>query len=258
MKILVVDDSAENLDAAKLAAKDCSEHEFQFTNSAKEAVALLCEADAIITDLFFPNQGHDDGGELDTLYALYRSKMRDNPLFPEVKSSYKDYWNSPKAREALNDARVVNEYGTLSREVEIILRLIEQRGGEHWRRDADRFRDLTRYHLSPRFPYGGALMLHAKFLGKGHCLISDINRHPIKFYKKDASEAVDGMMLLLPINIMELLLPLIGDGIISIEQARNDGNKSLTYIGSDEVNRIGKGKNDPALWAEAIRRTLAQ
>ena len=58
-KILVVDDNPENLVAARLAAESFPEHEFVFTNSAKEAVAWLEGVDIVITDLFFPDENHE-------------------------------------------------------------------------------------------------------------------------------------------------------------------------------------------------------
>ena len=53
MKLIIVDDTVENLTAAKKAANDFPEHEFVFTNSAAEAIKMLPSADGVITDLFF-------------------------------------------------------------------------------------------------------------------------------------------------------------------------------------------------------------
>lgn len=246
--VLIVDDSTENLEAAKQAAENFPEHEFRFTNSAKEAVGAITETDAVITDLFFPDEGHADGGELDWYYSTYRSKMLDNPAFSEVVRSYYDgkQW---KAEENLDNALALLEDGTIRRAVEGLVQLYDRRArlDQYFKKYADEYRERLRNLPASQFPYGGALILRAKELGKRHCLVSDIHRHAGDY--KDAPSAIDGMVL---------LLPLMGEGIISVEQVKYDGRESLTYLGSDEVHHTGKGKNDPVVWTEAIRRTLAQ
>ncbi|MFZ5932575.1 MAG: hypothetical protein ACOYT7_00600 [Patescibacteria group bacterium] len=246
MRILIVEDSTENLEAAKQAAVEFPEHEFSFTSSAKEAIVKMAEVDAVITDLFFPNEGHEDGGELDMLYALYRSKMVDNPAFDEVVRSYYK-GDESRANEKLADALGLLEDGTIRNAVKRLICFFEGEGNKEW---ADMYRKKLKNLPRPQFPYGGAIVLKAKKIGKRICLVSDIHRHAESY--KNAADAIDGMML---------LLPLIGEGIISVEQATYDGRNSLTYLGSDEIAETDKGrgeKSDAAVWAEAIRRILAQ
>ncbi len=280
MKILIVDDSAENLGAAKQAVENFSklvvgpeiltpkdsfeeatkrhlvkevvdsfsEHEFVFTNSAKEAVDLLAEADAVITDLFFPDEGHKEGGALSSSYARFCSGMTDDCIaFTGLwydRESYYGWGNKQKAVEKLSDVQGLVADGTVRRPVERLIEYFEGKGNQ---KSADEYREVLKNLPAPQFPYGGALMLHAKELGKFHCLVSDIHSHAGNF--KSASSAIDGMMI---------LLPLIEAEIIFDYEAKFDGNDCLTYLGSNEINRFGKGKSDPAAWAEAILRVIIQ
>lgn len=246
MRILIVDDNAENLTAAKQAAENFSEHQFSFTNSAKEAAKMLSEADALITDLFFPDENLGDGGDLDWFYALYRTEMADNLAFAEVVRNYYD-GDESKASENLYAATALLEDGTIRGAIEGLINSIEQRSWQFPKGYTDKYRERLQNLPVPQFAYGGALMIQAKELSKRHCLVSDIHRHAGEF--KDAPGAVDGMVLLLPI---------MGRGIASVEQVKYDGRSSLTYLGSDEVRKAGKGKTDPAVWTEAIHRVLAQ
>lgn len=68
MKIIIVDDSAANLAAAKKASESFQEHEFVFVNNASDALGLISSADAIITDLFFPDENHAEGKALGYTY----------------------------------------------------------------------------------------------------------------------------------------------------------------------------------------------
>lgn len=247
MRILIVDDSKENLEAAKQATANFPEHEFHLTNSAKEAIAALAETDAVITDLFFPDEGHKDGGELDEYYGIYRRKMdiSTSSAFGEVKRSYYDRVGR-NALECLNDTEDFLEDGTIRSAVERLVRHFENRGNKEY---AEQYREVLQNLPVPRFPYGGALMLRAKELDKRLCLVSDIHRHAGGY--TDAPSALEGMLILLPLMARDI-------GILSVAEVEYDGAGSKTYLGSDEIRRAGKGKTDSATWTEAIRRILAQ
>ena len=256
MKILIVDDSTGNLAAAKEATKSFDEHEFIFTNSAREAIELLATADGIVTDLFFPPEIHADGGELDLAYAVYRSKTANNPVFDTVVREYYrgDQWH---AEDRLTDALALMGDGTIR---EVIERLIESFEHRRDHRAAKEYRERLQNLPAPQFPYGGALMLRAKELGKRHCLVSNIHRHAGSY--TNVANAVDAMVL---------LLPLMNEGIITVKQATDNGRGSLTYLGSSEIggaieedgewrkqHRGACGKEHPAVWIDALNRLLAQ
>jgi len=213
MKILIVDDSVGNLEAAKLAAKDFTDHEFVFLNFAKEAMCHLVEVDAIITDLFFPNEIHNDEGELSAYYTLFCSKLRDSSAFDDIVWIYYK-GNRMRAEQKLQRNIAFLESGANS-----------------------------------QFPYGGSIMLRAKELGKRYCLVSDIHRHVMDSDCVSAPDGIDGMII---------LLPLIEENIVSAKQVMQDGKDSLTYFGNEQLYDYGRGKGDPAIWIEAIRRILAQ
>jgi len=246
MRILITDDTNENLEAARQAAKGFPEHEFVFSNSAKETVALLNTVDAVITDLFFPDENHY-GTDLGDAYESYCLEVRPSDIYEKVVEGYYSR-DRDRANEALNNAIDLLCDGTIRGAIEGWINYYEH-GRYADKERADEYRERLKSLPAPQFPYGAAVMLLAKELGKRHCLVSNIHSHQLEC--KDAASAIDGMIL---------LLPLMSSNIISIEEARCDGDGSLTYIGGDEVYRRTKqrSKNNPAVWAEAIRRILAQ
>lgn len=248
MRILIVDDTKENLEAAKQASVNFPEHEFLFTNSAEEASVKIAEIDAIITDLFFPDENHANyEWERDGFVMSYNSfcerlgEAESTPVFEEVVQKY--YYNNHVEAEKKHFAALDLVYeGTICQALKDLIQAIERQG-----QDASELRERLNNLPAPQFPYGAALMLHAKKLGKNHCLVSNVHRHAGSH--ENAPSAIDGMVL---------LLPLMEASIISVEQAMYDGKDSLTYLGGDEIYRFGKGKDDPTVWAEAIRRTIQQ
>lgn len=268
MNILIIDDNADNLEAAKQATENFSEHTFQFASNAKEALVLISEADAVITDLFFQKENHDDGEELGILYNLYRLKMHHDQTVDMLILNYYS-GDRRRAMERFQNVDAVCEEGNsrlvLEKAIEASV------GGReayiNWLRESLRNLPL------PQFPYGGALMLLAKELGKKHCLVSDIHSHTSAPHSNPAL-AIDGIIL---------LIPLIKEGVISYEEGRTDGNLSLTYMGCNEIGKLSKvkydvaavagtppvyvanngkvymhGKNNPDIWIEAISRILKQ
>ena len=65
LKILVVDDTLANIKAAKIASENFPQHEFTFMTSAEEAFKSIKDFDAIITDLFFPENPSESMAEID-------------------------------------------------------------------------------------------------------------------------------------------------------------------------------------------------
>lgn len=253
MKILIVDDNAENLNAAKEAAKKFPEHEFLFTNSAKKAASLIAKVSAIITDLFFPDENHNNKSKLAKYYDIYRTMMFGNKAYDEVVRKYYG-GERRRAEEKREDVMAIMEDGTINRMVERLLQHFEKDG---YQDGANEQREILKNLPSPQFPYGGALMLLAHDLGKKLCLVSDIHRHASVY--RNAATAIDAMML---------LLPLMNDPIITVEQAIYDGQDSLVYLGEDEISHVDDVKKSrdwnrgsktfPGVWAEAIRRILNQ
>lgn len=267
MKILIVDDTVENLEAAKEAAKTFPEHKFRFMNLAKEAIETLNSVDAIITDLFFPDEGHkedfvDEEG-LGMLYNDYYKSMVANPIFNDIVRSYYRGNRQRADNNHLNALELVST-GSIQYAIEGLISFYQkqkEKGDKYEVRDAieqiNRYNNLLQNLPAPEFPYGAAIMLKAKKHGKRHCLVSNIHCHTGGF--KDAASAMDGMLILMP--LMEI-------GVLSIEQARDDGRNSLIYIGESEIHNIyrslsikcdyDKPKTNPVIWEEAIRRVLAQ
>jgi len=249
MKFIVADDTIENLTAAKEAAKNFPEHEFVFTNSAVEAFKLLPDADGVVTDLFFPPEGHEDSHNI--LFVPYLRFLADTAsatlgaTFDQVVT---EYYRGDR-REAIErsaEALNVSETGSIKMPVERLLRLFEQRGDNE---NAEKYRARLNDLPAPQFPYGAVVMLAAKKAGKRHVLVSDIHRHAGGY--GSAPDAVDAMAL---------LITLIVKGIMTVEQATYDGRKSHTYLASDLLYGLAKSvrpaKTSPAVWNEAIRLVI--
>lgn len=247
MKIIIVDDTRENLEAAKVAATNFPEHEFVFFSSAKEAADKLEDCDALISDLFFPNENHNDGSNLDDLYTIYRSEM-DHPVFWQVVDHY--YGGDWKrANGKLQDAVALLKDGTIKQAIERLIHFFYAKGDDWGLEKAKEYETRLESLPDQQFPYGGALILEAKKLGKALCLVSDIHRHAGEY--KDAVGAIDAMTL---------LVPLMGAGVLTVEQVQFDGKGSLTYLGNDELYEIGgrEKKTSPKIWVNAIKNCLSQ
>lgn len=253
MKMIIVDDTVENLDAAKNASKNFFGHEFLFFTSAVEAVDALEGADAIISDLFFPPE--DCSGLLGELYEDYKSEM-DHPIFFRVVDEYYGGdWNRGVSKR--EDAIALLRDGTIKRPVQRLLDFFKKRKQQSrskYEREMDaesiqKYGEILQNLPAPQFPYGGALILEAKKRGKAACLVSDIHRHAGEY--KDSASAIDGMVL---------LIPLMGAEVFSVEQGRLDGKESVTYIGGDQIWELGKWerKTSPEVWRRAIENCIAQ
>lgn len=238
MKIIVADDSSKNLEAAKKAAKNFPELEFEFSSSASQALRKLRRADGIITDLFFPPE---EDKKLNQEYQLYIERVINSPKFQEVIREYYDH-DVQKAKDRLLDVLFVMQTGTIQRSLEQEIKYCKlQNNNKMVQENQKRLKNIP----PPQFPYGGAIMLRAKAAGKCLTLITDLHRHGMSL--ENSATIIDGMIL---------LLPLIEKGIITIEQARWDGQGSTTYLGREEL--VGYGKENPESWAMAIRKALLQ
>ncbi|MEI7749615.1 MAG: hypothetical protein WCJ25_01280 [Candidatus Moraniibacteriota bacterium] len=211
---------------------------------------MLASADAIITDLFFPDENHVTGKMLGDAYGQYCAKLKKDETYLKVLEEYYNY-DFERAESKLAGAIGMATDGTSRAAVEELIRSCEANGDKYGSCEA--YRERLR-NLSPaQFPYGGAIMLRAHELGKKSCLISDIHSHAGSY--RDNVSSVDGMML---------LLPLISEGIVSVQEAKYDGEECLKYVGEGELSRAIGGypggvlKERPEVWAEAIRRIVAQ
>lgn len=253
MKIIIVDDTTENLEAAKNASKAFSGHEFRFFSSANEAVEALKSADGIISDLFFVTE--ECNKSLKSLYESYKMEMNHSVFYEVVEKYYGG--NRRRAENKKADAVALLEDGTIRYAVEELIAFFKnrmQQGRSKYEREMDaeniqKFEKVLKNLPAPQFPFGGALIREAKKRGKAACLVSDIHRHAGEY--KDAVGAIDGMAL---------LIPLMGAGVFSVEQGMIDGEGSVTYIGGDQIWELGKWerKTSPEVWKKAIENCIAQ
>jgi hypothetical protein len=251
MRIVIVDDSAANVAAAKKAAEGfAGEHQFTFVSRASEAVEAIASADGIITDLFFPDENRGEGTALGDAYGEYLAKLKKDETYLRVLKEYYDY-DFERAEWKFECAIGMATDGTNRVAIEGLIRSCEKKGDKHG--DLETYQKQLESLPPAQFPYGGAIMLRAHELGKRLCLVSDIHSHAWSY--RDNASSVDGMML---------LLPLISEGIVSVQEAKYDGKDCLRYVGDGELERAIGGspggvlKERPEVWAEAIRRIAAQ
>lgn len=239
MTILIADDAQVNLNAAKQAASQFPEHTFLFTSSAEEAIGLIESVDCVISDLFFEGE---IGTSIAKPYAEYVAMIhQDSPLFSEYIKNYAlGHYQAEKvlyAKDKLQDVLTIMQTGSLLQLK--LIRLKDQYSVEQIHKWYEKF--------PIEFPLGGVLILKSAELKKHHCLISNIHYHSTN--AADNTSAVDG-------NIV--LMPLIEKAILSSDQVKSDGLNCLNYMGKNEIDSNGGSKTVSTVWAEAIRRVLAQ
>lgn len=242
MKILVADDSPENLVAARKAAENFPEIKFVFASSARGAVTLLGEVDAVVTDLFFPDEDHKQDKTLGPLYERYCVAINwRNPVVNELNASYYSQVGL-SIMKRLQEVQNFLKEGVVGGVVERLMSHMSKKDPSK----AQKFQKELDEGQHKECPYGAAIMLGAKALGKKHCLVSDIHRHATDAWS--TSGAIDAYLL---------LMPLISEGVLTLEQVKWDGRDSLVYLGHDEIP-AEEGKADPRVWIDAFSRVLAQ
>ncbi len=260
VKLIIVDDTAANLDAAKEAATKFPEHEFVFTSSAHEALGLLPHADGVITDLFFPSE---DGAGTNEQYTRYVAMMGEAESLPTFGEVVRDYYEGKRfeAKKRLNFARSFLSDGTIREALEELVATLKG-----WGNDVSHYVKQLENLPAPQLPYGTAIMLAAKQFGKKSVLVTDMHRHAGGY--STPSNSFDAMVL---------LLPLMAEGILTIKDVTWDGaipqydeNHSYThslgskfYIASDRIRKlVGRdsdlSKNSPVVWTEAIQMAIDQ
>lgn len=159
MRILVVDNTIGNIEAAKIASMSFPQHEFAFMTSAHEAFSQIKNFDAIISDLFFPEK---PDGEIEESYGkMLAEYSRDNYRYKEMIAGGEHLYPIKKFEKNLS---VVKNGLT---------------------KDLVNCEELN----MPEFPLGLTIVVAAKKLEKKLCLVSDIHGH---------GEA-DGDIILLPL-----------------------------------------------------------
>ncbi len=262
MRILIADDTLANLEAAKEAVKGFSEHEFVFTSSASDALSLIESVDAVITDLIFPAE--ECSAELTHAYAKYVRRMKvDKYSLLGKKLIFGYYRGDVKMYERkLKETIEFVKNGNVCAAVENVRDLYTD--------EPEKFARFThligQLSLRKEFPYGGAIMLQAKLAKKRFCLVTSVHSHSCFGADEmtDISVALNGVLL---------MLPLIKAKVMSFHEATRDGRTEEypsddlseihrnTYMGESLINDCGgedEGKASPSVWAEAIRKVLAQ
>lgn len=250
MKILVVEDKSENLEAAKRAVLQFSEVEFEFLTSASQALGKIGKVDGIITDLFFP-QEYDE--KLNQEYQFYIERFTNSStIFQVVVDEF--YGNDiSQATERLQEVVQMMREGNIQLSLQRVIERVKSYGykDEEFLVATESVRKALEASLSnPLFPYGAVLMLLAKAAGISHVLITDLHRHANRY--QTHSDSIDGMIL---------LLPLIEEGVMTVQQAIVDGDGSTTYVGKHGLvceEPFTSGKENPKSWVRAIRKVLAQ
>lgn len=241
LRILIVDDTPENINAAQIASKNFPQHEFVFMTSAEKAFGQIENFDAIVTDLFFKE---DPSGELKIAYDVYTDEVHDSTRINELRARAGSYVDIKGLEETVDLLKNGIPAMAIRNTLAGSGRFTEERI----------FDEISK--LQKEFPFGGALMIRAKELGKSHCLVTSIHRHAGSF--NDAATSIHGVIL---------LIPLMNKKITTVEQTVYDGQDCLTYMGSDEICKFDTkiegswkrtGKTDPKVWNEAIHRVLAQ
>lgn len=248
----MIEDKKENLEAAKQAASNFPQIEFEFLASASQAMRRLQEpdVDGIATGLFFPPEEKE---ELNTLYRSYLKRTFNSSgfkssIFREVmEKHYRNRWW--EAIEKITEAFWTATEGS---DQVVIERWIVEMGASHDPRIHEEIIPILRYMLenlpAPEFPYGAPLMLRAETMEKKCVLITELHycNNRIGGPQSRLADAVDGMIL---------LLPLMEEGVLTVPQAMEDGKGSLTYIGRGE---LVNSKEEPESWKKAIEKILSQ
>jgi len=276
MRIIIADDTNANLEAAKQGLKEMNEHEFFFTSSAVEALEKLPEYDAIVTDLFFPEE-HLGSKTLENIYlrlVQLTDIPEDDALLQEVCTKYfkGDLEETlKKLRDSIEFMKEGTCKGLLLRSIETS-RQKNQRAEERIARGEklnswdmpsnewiERCEESIENLPSPMFPYGAAILLEASNLRKKHVLVTDLHSH---------AGRMDGMPSRTLYGVT-LLLALVRRGIVTVQDLIHDGADTNVYIGSNVLSHVkansgwkskeyGDSKQNPAVWVKAVDMVNAQ
>lgn len=158
-KILVVDDTLVNIEAAKIASKEFPQHEFVFMTSANEAFEQIENFDAVITDLFFSEK---PGRKMSMIYE-------------EMQQAYSE--DNFKYKELIQGSRHLFPKERLEKNILIVKNGLLKNLNSH-----DELKE-------PEFPLGLPIFISAVENKKRGCLVSGIHSHGI----------ADGDIILLPL-----------------------------------------------------------
>lgn len=147
LRILVVDDTPSNIEAAKVAAQEFPQHEFVFLYSAIEAFNKIKDFDAVITDLFFPEKPEAEiKAAYDKMLPAYSTESR---FYQKIIRGHENLFPPEKFEK---NVTIINSGLNTS---------------------------LTSYNPleTPEFPLALPIIIEAKRQQKRICLVSDIHRH---------------------------------------------------------------------------------
>jgi hypothetical protein len=218
MRILVVDDTQANIEAAKVAAENFPQHEFVFMTSANEAFKQIEKFDGVITDLFFPEKPCEEMME----------------TYEEMQTNYST--ESYAYEQVVGDASHLFPPEKLEKNISIVKNGLKV--------------SMERKPLDqPEFPLGISIMLKAGSFSNagGHvkkfCLVSDIHCHG----------SADGQIILLPLIVPLRVDDIKYDGIGGLYYIGS--NRISNYL---RGIRGKTGKKNPIIWEKAIYCILAQ
>lgn len=220
MKILVVEDNEKNVIAAKEAAAQFSNHEFQFVANAEDALTNLDWADGVITDCFLPKASVNHGelwwGLRKAVWGIDAPALSNSDSYRELCKYVGELQMAKQATETLG---LVGE--ALMREGKSVL------------------------------PYGLVIMTNAHRAGKKTVMITDLHRHATNHGE---AKEYSGYVLL-PCLADEGILTV--EDIKRSDGPHFVGSHVVgRYCYRCEGLQSGKEKKEP--WTEAIKRLLSQ
>ncbi len=190
MRILVIDDTQANIEAAKIAAENFPQHEFVFMTSANEAFKQIEKFDAVITDLFFPEKPCEE--MLEAYEKMQFDYSDENCYYKQMAKNSSSMFTPERLQKNIS---IVNNGLTVSMGNEPLYK--------------------------PEFPLGISIMRKAgSFWNSGYekkfCLVSDIHCHG----------SADGQIILLPLIPLLDEYSIIQDGGSSFHYI---GSKRISY-----------------------------
>jgi len=216
----------------------------EYFNRAGEAIRAMQGFDAVVTDFLFKGEDKDLHSKYlwDYVRAIATGKF--NSAFGKILNRYYND-DSTKAQIKLGETLEALRTGKVSEiALEELILQYSGKGDDFHRKQREKFEALLRNlpNIEPEFAYGGPIMLEAAKQGKPSVLITSIHRHAGDF--SSVATSIAGVIA---------LLPLIEQGVISVEGAIND--RDTKYAGSDEG---GGHKDSPEGWKVALAKVIRQ